>query len=359
VEQLRLPKQFDLAVIGAGIIGATTAYLAHQKKPKWSILLVDRSFIAGGATHYSVGLDIPYGRTSSQKRYSRASTRVYSKLVRAIPNLPIYQIPFFGIVGKQTLHEVRTGFTAGSIRIATELEEEQLRQTYPDLVVAANQVLLTGCQACYAFPAAVALKLVSILKDEGFAECWEGVEIQDVHDHAGGFILSTADGRTIAARRVLAATGPWMLNGPGGRLAREEGVKIKKVAALHVNRSSLPNDPVLSFFDEDAFVLPVYQRQEWLLSFASREWGCKPEASRLRISSDERKLALSVLNRYCPSFVPYCHGGRVFCDAYSLDRAPLVAQVPGIPNFVVAGACSGSGYRLAPGIALEALRRFS
>jgi glycine/D-amino acid oxidase-like deaminating enzyme len=358
VEQLKSPNQFDLAVIGVGIIGATTAYLAHQKKPNWKILLVDRSFVAGGATHYSVGLDIPYGRTSLQKRYSRASTRLYRILAAAIPELPIYQTPFFGIVGKKTMSEVRSGFTA-SIHIATGAEEDQVRQTYPDLAIAENQVLLTGCQAHYAFPSAVARTLVSNLRDGGFAECWEGVEIRTVHKRAGGFILSTTDGRTVSARRVLAATGPWLLNGPASDFARDEGVRIKKVAALHVNRPARANDPVLCFFDEDSFVLPVHQRQEWLLSFAAQEWGCTPEGSRLRISSDDRKLALSILNRYCPSFVPSCQGGRVFCDAYSRDRAPIVAQVPGAPNFVVAGACSGSGYRLAPGIALEALKQFS
>jgi D-hydroxyproline dehydrogenase subunit beta len=359
VEQLRPTDQFDLAVIGVGIIGATTAYLAHQKRPSWRLLLVDRSFIASGATHYSAGLDIPYGRTDLQKRYSRMSTRIYRKLALAMPDLPIYQIPFFGIVGKKRMAEVCSGFTTGSIRIATRQEEDQLRRTYPDLAIAEDQVLLTGCRAQYSFPAAVTSKLVGQLTEEGFAECWEGVEIEDVHNHAGGFTLFTSDGRTVSARRVLSTTGPWLLNGPAGRFAKDEGVRIKKIVALHISRRSLPKDPVLCFLDDDAFILPIPQRQEWLFSFTSQEWDCPPETSRLRISGEDRDLALSILNRYCPSTVPLCHGGRVFCDAYSHDRAPLVAQVSGIPNFVFAGACSGSGYRLAPGIAIEALKQLS
>jgi glycine/D-amino acid oxidase-like deaminating enzyme len=352
-------SQFDLAVIGVGIIGATTAYLAHQKWPNWRLLLVDRSFVAGGATYYSAGLDIPYGRTASQQRYSRMSTRIYRRLSLAMPDLPIYQIPFFGVVGKKTVDEVCSKFTTRNVRVATRQEEDQLRHTYPDLVIAEDQLLLTGCTAQYSFPAAVASRLVGQLTNKGFAKCWEGVEIENVHNQDGGFILSTSDGRTVSARHVVNATGPWLLNGPGAGFAKDEGVRIKKIVALHASRRALPNDPVLCFLDDDAFILPISQRQEWLFSFTAQEWDVPPEITRLKITSDDRDLAFSILHRYCPSIIPLCHGGRVFCDAYSCDRVPLVAQVPGMPNYVMAGACSGSGYRLAPGIAIEALKQLS
>ena len=352
-------SQFDLAVIGVGIIGATTAYLAHQKNPNWRLLLVDRAFVGGGATYYSAGLDIPYGRTPSQQRYSRMSTRIYRNLSLAMPDLPVYQVPFFGVVGRKTMAEVCSKFTTGEVRIASRQEEDQLRRTYPDLKMSDDQVLLTGCTAQYSFPAAVASRLVGHLTDKGFAQCWEGVEIESVHNQDGGFVLSTSDGRTVSARRVLNATGPWLLNAPAAGFAKAEGVRIKKIVALHASRRALPNDPVLCFLDDDAFILPIHQRQEWLFSFTSQEWDVPPETTRLRITGDDRDLALSILHRYCPSIIPLCHGGRVFCDAYSRDRVPLVAQVPGMPNYVIAGACSGSGYRLAPGIAIEALKQLS
>ena len=350
-------EEFDLAVVGAGIVGATAAYLARRQAPEWSILVVDRSLVGDGATSYSAGLDIPYGRSAAQKEYSLLSTRVYAELARDIPGLPVRELPFFAVVSKARARDVLGGFTAEGVRVADAREESRLRESYADLVVSEEQVLLTGCTARYGFPPLVAAALVSSLKRGGRAECWEGVEVQNVRPRAGGFTLETGDGRAVFARRVLAATGPWVLGGPGGGFAADAGVRIKKVAALHVNRPVRPQDPVLLFFDEDAFLLPVAERGEWIFSFTSEDWDCAPEVSRLKIDAGERERALRVLGRYCPSFVPLCRGGRVFCDAYSPGRVPLVARVA--DGFVVAGACSGSGYRLAPAVGLKALEQFT
>jgi glycine/D-amino acid oxidase-like deaminating enzyme len=347
--------EFELVVIGAGIVGAVAAYLARQQRTPWRILLVDRSLVGTGATQYSVGLDIPYGRNSSQKHYSRVSTTIYRDLKTIIPELPIYELPFFGVVDREKANGTCARFTKDGIRKATERERAQLHESYQDLTIYENQILLSGCTASYGFPQQIVRALVTRLREARLTECWEGVEIHTVQTRGEGFSLATSDGRSISARRVLVATGPWLLVGPGNEVARDSGVRIKKVAALHVNRCPTAKDPVVVFFDEDAFLLPVIQRQEWIFSFTSDEWDCTPESSLLTIGKRDRDLALAILNRYCPSFLADCHGGRVFCDAYSRDLVPLVTRIQGRADFVIAGACSGSGYRLAPGIALDAL----
>jgi glycine/D-amino acid oxidase-like deaminating enzyme len=173
-------------------------------------------------------------------------------------------------------------------------------------------------------------------------------------------MLSTGDGRTIDARRVLIAIGPWLTDGVGGSLAKALGVRTKKVAALHVLRRPAPDSPVFYFFDEDAFLLPAADRGEWILSFTSREWDCEPDISKLYIRPEERESALAILQRYCPSLAPDClGGGRVFCDAYTKDWAPLIQDDPELPGCAIAGGCSGAGFRLAPAIGAEALRKIT
>ena len=181
--------------------------------------------------------------------------------------------------------------------------------------------------------------------------------VAQVRQAAGAHELDCSDGRHIRSARVLVATGPWLLSGPESDQAKAAGVRIKKVAALHVLREPPPNSPIAYFFDEDAFLLPVVEGKKWILSFTSREWDCSPDAGSLHIRPEERAIALSILERYCPAWLPDCCSGRVFCDAYSPDWAPVVRSTE--KDVVIAGACSGAGFRIAPAIAQTALQLFS
>jgi glycine/D-amino acid oxidase-like deaminating enzyme len=351
-------EEFDLTIIGAGIIGSMAAYFASAQMPVWRTALLDRSVVGSGATLYSVGLDFPYGRSAAQREIASESIRLFAELRAEIPDLPIYELPFFGVVSKENLDGVLAGFALNGVRRADEADREHLLRSYPELKLSENQVLLTGCRASYGLPQRIAQILVDKFRESPGNVCWEGVEVQSLQAVEGGFSLHTGDGRTISSRRVLVATGPWMPRGPGGDAARDAGVRIKKVAAMHVDRPPQLDDPILFFFDEDSFLLPVHTARRWLFSFTSQEWDCAPEVSRLRISVEDRALALSILRRYYPSFAEHCNGGRVFCDAYTPERVPLVAASAEAPNLVLAGACAGSGYRLAPGIAVSALKQF-
>lgn len=352
-----MSERCDLAIVGAGIVGTMAAYRACRERPDWRILLLDRSFVGDGSTRYSLGLDIPYGRTPAQKRLAALSAELFAEMQADIPALRGRRLPLFGVVSEERAAAVLDGFTHTKARRATESEARGLRHAYPDISLAASQALLVGGEGVCASPARVASELVEWLRRDGRAECWEGVEVAEVRAGADQLTLATGDGRDIAARRVLVATGPWLLRGPASELAREAGVRVKKTVALHVAHRPPADAPVLFFFDEDAFLLPL--EDEWLFSFTSQEWDVRPDISQLQISRDDRALALSILRRYCPSLVAHCHGGRVFCDAYSPDRVPITERVARAANYVVAGACSGAGYRLAPAIAREAVRQFA
>jgi glycine/D-amino acid oxidase-like deaminating enzyme len=347
-------REFDLAIVGAGIVGAAAAYLTGKARPDWRVLLLDRSFVGDGATRYSAALDLPFTRSLAQKALVEESVRFYQALKLENPELPLHEIGAAVAVPAAEVQRVKESFV-DQLQPAGADELAQLENAYGTLTLPPDYVVLAGNNTRYARASEIAVSLVQYTCKHHNLECWEGTEVIDIRQENDNPQLICADGREVVARRVLAAVGPWMTNGPLADFSRGCAVRIKKVAALHVDVPAPRGTPVLYFAKEDAFLLPVHEEGRLILSFTSEEWDCPPEISRLRISARDRAIALSVLERYCPGLIRHCQGGRVFCDAYSKDRVPLIVPVPDRKNFVVAGACSGSGFRLAPGMARQAL----
>jgi glycine/D-amino acid oxidase-like deaminating enzyme len=348
---------FDLAIVGAGIVGTCVAYQATQAHPAWRVLLIDRSLIGSGATRYSLGFDFPFGRTPAQRRFSRESSQLYSALREAIPHLPFRKLPVFCIVSHTQQAVLSEKFTGAKPKAIEGSERRNLDDAFPGLRLGDDQLILGGISGAYSFPSQIAQELARRFAAGEQTECWEGVEVDNTQQRGREVHLHTADGREVVARGVILATGPWALTGPGKELVRSAGIRIKKVVALHVERCPTPQDPVLFFLDEDAYLMPVVEHRQWWFSITCMVWDCEPEASRLKISEADRQLGLAILDRYCPSFVNDCTNGRLFCDAYGPDWTPVVAADTSAPNIVFAGAGSGSGYRLAPAIAHHALAR--
>ncbi len=346
---------FDLAIVGAGIIGATTAYLAHARRPEWRIVLLDRSLAGDGATHYSAALDLPFGRNPRQQAMVKRSVSFYRDLKTWYPELPLQEISFVLIAHANDISSRAEAFVDAGLRLASAQEWHLVRLQYPDLILPQDYLAMRGSNARHSSPAHLASALIDKSCNDGNLECWEGVEVQHVEDIPCSHKLILGDGRRVTAKHVAIATGPWLTSGPGGSFSQAAGIRIKKVAALHVDWCPPPGAPVLYFAAEEAFLLPLPEQRKLLLSFTAQEWDCPAEISSLKIDPEDRSLALSILDRYCPSLVEHCSGGRVFCDAYSQDRTPFVARIPTSHSLVIAGACSGSGVRLAPAIAMEAL----
>jgi glycine/D-amino acid oxidase-like deaminating enzyme len=150
------------------------------------------------------------------------------------------------------------------------------------------------------------------------------------------------------------APGPWLGSPAWSSLVAPLGLRVKKVVALHIERTPTARDGVIFFPDEDAFLLPLARRGHWLFSYTCREWDVDPDAPADGLSAENLAEAHRCLRRYAPELVGHATSGRVFCDAYSPDGQPVVRPLDDAGRVVFAGATNGSGYRLAPAIASEA-----
>lgn len=337
------------------MVGASAAWLARKAQPDWHIVLIDRALAGHGTSLYSASLDIPYGHTPLRRALSTRSQSLFKELSSAISDLPIGPLKIYGLSDKSQAADVLSNFIDENTRIAADEELQTLKATWPGLHVPENSALLTDTIGSRALKNQVAIQIAQAFTKTPNSTLFEGTEVCEIESTPNQHSLKTSQQTTIRAKRLIQAIGPWVVSGPEVDHMKERGIRVKKIVALHINQQPRPDDPVFHFFDDDAFLMPQHNLGQWLFSFRCEQWDVIPEISQLTIDKTDLDLAKTVLSKYYPEWLHSISGGRVFCDAYAPSGEPLIMNVPGKSNYVIAGACSGSGYRLGPAIAERAL----
>ncbi|WP_055589246.1 NAD(P)/FAD-dependent oxidoreductase [Streptacidiphilus griseoplanus] len=336
----------DIAVVGAGIIGCMVAREAGAREPAASVVLLDRDSAGQGASRRSAGLHIPRGATPRVRRMTRHSQAYYERLLDEEPALPIRPLQMRVVTREADADRIRADYLdPGGPAPVGEPPGDPLR------LPAGYTAWHTGGSQ-YADVPALVQRLTARLRP-GVA-VREGVAVLRVVPQRDGVLLHLSTGGTLSAGRVVLAPGPWTAAPAWRDAVAPEGVRVKKVVALHIDLPCSAADPVTVLHDEDAFLLPLHHRNHWLFSYTCREWDVDPDALAPGPSPGHLAQARELLRRYAPAAAERCTAGRVFCDAYSPGREPLVRSVGGDTRLVFAGAAGGSGYRLAPAIASEA-----
>lgn len=336
----------DVAVVGAGIIGCWIAREILSREPDASVAVLDRDLLGGGATLRSAGLHVPRGSTDRVRRMAAHSHDGYERLRRAAPSLPIREVAMWVVASEAGEERLRTVYLdRAALTRAPELPDGPVR-----LPAGAGAWECAGCQ--HADVRGVAQAIAAELRPR--ARFREGVRVTAVEPGADRVALGLGTGEELAAGRVVLAPGPWIAAPAWRSPVAPLGLRVKKIVALHVERSPSEQDPAILFDDEDAFLLPLVDRGHWLFSYTCREWDVDPDTVAAGLSPRDVEEACECLSRYAPALVEHRAGGRVFCDAYSPEREPQVRPLDAGGRVVFAGAAGGSGYRLAPAIAAEA-----
>ncbi|MFI9645608.1 NAD(P)/FAD-dependent oxidoreductase [Streptomyces sp. NPDC052040] len=347
-------ESHDLAVVGTGVIGALTAYYACRREPGLRILLVSHGSRGHGATALSAGFDTPTGRDAAQRELALRSTALFAKLAGELPGLPRRDLPVHWIVARSGATALDATLADGSRTTPVDADRHQaLSRVFPGLRVGGDQVLLSTAPMAVGGPRALADLLLDQVLDRPGNTLAEGFRVTGIRRDGRRLELVGADGSVLTAFRTVVAPGPWALEGPVADAARARGARVKKVVAFHVLTPPPPGAPALVFEDEDAFLLPDEAGGRWILSITSPDWDRGPDGP-LAIGPHDRALALALLDRHVPGFVPHLTGGRVFSDCFTPGHLPIV-DTTDVPGVVMAIGGSGSGYRLAPALAEQAL----
>ncbi|GLY28363.1 FAD-dependent oxidoreductase [Kineosporia sp. NBRC 101731] len=331
----------DVAIVGGGVIGALIAHEVVAASPGTTVVVLEQGLIGQGASSRSAGVHFPRGATERVRSMAEYSQGVWERLAAEL-DLPIRQVDA----------TVVTGGDAGAVsttyvRLGDEIAwSGAARDGGPG--VAARAWKVEGCH--YADVQGVANRLLAGLRDR--VTVLEGAEVGEICDGPDGRIrLTLGHGRQVLARQVVLAPGPWIAHPAWADLLAPLELRVKRVVAAHLALLPSPDDPLTIFHDHDAFLLPLLERNHFLFSYTSDRWDVDPDDVGRGLESFDLDDARAALARFAPGLVARCDSGRVFCDAYSPNREPVVAQLR--PGLVFAGAANGSGYRLAPAIAVE------
>ncbi|WP_405773632.1 NAD(P)/FAD-dependent oxidoreductase [Streptomyces sp. NBC_00859] len=337
----------DVAVVGAGVIGCMTAREILARSPGTSVMVLDRDMTGSGATRRSAGLHFPRGAVERVRRMSAYSQDYYAKLLALHPDLPVHPLPMTVIAAE----------ASGAALRGVYLDSAQLRRSTPDpdgrIRIPPGSAAWQGEGCQYADVHALTQFLSRRLR--GPVSVRESVRVDEVRPEQDAVVLRLGTGETVTAGRAVLAPGPWLAAPAWKDLVAPLNARVKKVVAMHIGVRPGKDDHAIVLHDEDAFLLPRYNEGRWLFSYTCQEWDVDPESVADGLSRENLSEARAVLGRYAPGLVEHCVSGRVFCDAFSPGGAPLVTSLDGHGRLVFAGAANGSGYRLAPAIAAEAV----
>jgi glycine/D-amino acid oxidase-like deaminating enzyme len=331
-----------IAVVGAGIVGCMIAREISRRSPGTDVLLLDRDGVGTGASRRSAGLHFPRGASARVRRMSAYSEDFYARLVDIDPGVPIYPLAMTVVAGEDRAGEVHEAYLPSAKLTATTETGD------PDTLVPDGSLAWTAQGGQYADVAALAAYLAPPRR-------LEGVAVTEVRPYGEGVRLGLSTGDDLTVDRAVLAPGPWIADPAWSELLAPLDLRVKRIVALHLDKPAGPDDPCVVLHDQDAFLLPLAHRGFWLFSYTCDEWDADPNTPSPAVRPQHLADARALLDRYAPALAARCRSGRVFCDAYTPDRQPLVRALEPTGRVVFAGGANGSGYRLAPAIAAEAV----
>lgn len=336
-----------IAIVGAGIAGCLIARELLAARPAARVVLIDRDLAGFGASDRSAGMQFPIGRTDRIRTWAVRSREYYRMLGERHPETRHHAIAAVAACRPERAAELRAQcINPGELRHGLD--------ALPGLAEARSDL------ATWALPGSHSADVGGLVRWlarslRGRAAVVEGAAAEAVDESSNFVRITLSSGETLEVDRLVLAPGPWANAAPWRALTAELNIRIKKVVAFHIDHPVRPGAAAVLFQEEDAFLAPLVHRGHWLYSYTCRQWDYDPDKPAGGTSRADLDDARAVLGRYAREAARRIRGGRVFCDAYSPAREPIVSPVGQSGRIVFAGAANGSGYRLAPAMAAEAV----
>lgn len=336
---------YDVGIIGGGIIGTSIAYLISKTFPDYTIGLFEQNLAGHGTTYYSAGLSAPLARTQKVKQLIENSEVIFE---HDFPEL-LHQKTILYVIDKDKEDKFKNSFAGSDLEECPSTETQSIKQYFPDIQIPEAKKIFRSRMCHYTTPPALVEAMLTRLRKHTLFDIYEGTKITSIQNTEDNLIEIDSTVGQFLAKKVFVCTGPWT----NISLSDTGELQNKRIIAFHLKSKVVDsNAPVIMFYDDDAFLLPLEARGHWLLSIASQVWGVNPEHS-TSLNEDDYALAERVIKSYIPESFKNIQGGRVFCDSYTHTKEPRIENQK---NVITCLGLSGSGYRLAEAVATQALK---
>ncbi|MEV4135897.1 FAD-dependent oxidoreductase [Dactylosporangium sp. NPDC049742] len=324
--------------------GALVLERYRRIHPDASVLVLDRSTAAAGATGRSAGVCVPLGGVPGRTPLVGPGQAYFAGAARWREAGLVRPLEVWFVLRRHNVPGFLDAWQGGPLRPVAAERVATVRERAGDLRVDPDEEVLASSGDCYAVDAARLTRALLDLHLSGPGSAlWEGCEVVAISPEPGAVRVVLASGHAVHARSVAVAAGGWCPVWPGAAPAQP----VKRIAALTVDHPGA-GLPMLDFIDDELFILPgdagltVSFRRE---SFAVPGAPLDPTVTAADL--DEGRRALT---RRSPALAAAVVGAHVGHDAYPHDGAPMVT-VTAAGRVVDARGMGGSGIRLGPAVA--------
>ncbi|SFD00938.1 Glycine/D-amino acid oxidase [Chitinophaga sp. CF118] len=336
--------QYDLLIVGGGIIGLFSAYHIKYLHPEKKILLVTEKKVGYGNTENCVALSSPICESRQIYKMYLESLLLFERYSMLV-GYKIYKSPIYSI----TSSTYSMGFDPLFTRLKDSDKTDFIRK-YSDFVKIHkdDHIFFNGIAHHFNVH-----ELISKIKDSYIqlggviaeATPAKGIVYTDNKAH-----INLIDGNIISDKVIL-CMGSYL---PSNNII--DGLRIssknKKIVAFQSDFiPDIPNLPVFNFPDERSFLLA--RGNHFYLSLTSNEWGSGKETA-WKYTAEDDSILDAILHKRINierGILKGVWGG----DNYTEDKIPRIRHYN--EQILYVEGASGRGLKLGPYIAAEFERK--
>lgn len=344
-------SETDICILGAGIMGAATAYYLSKTTDK-KIVLIDQYKVANDycssndinrVFRYAYGKDEFYTRLAIQSHKLWQQLEQETKLQLLIPSdLLLIQ----GTNREWNMFNEESHRTLKKIGLRTEdLDRKQLEKRYPQFTA---ERAFTDPYAGILLASKALLTFARESKKRG-VKILENVRATRIKSQDGLPTIQDSNGNRIVAKRLLVTAGPW-----SNTFLRKNLVEMTPTRQQllyfdppDIGLYSPPHFPV--FFADQFYGIPAAGTEAVKVSHMGRDTPTDPETAKRTVDSEEEYACRQLLRRFIPKLSSARLARSKVC-LYDMtpDKDFVIGPDPDESSIFYGYGFSGHGFKFAP-----------